>query len=174
VSHRTKHLLNGTGLLLAVIGFYLSQTSTYSWIGQFVAPAATEAKRTLERLAPGETLADGFALRTLAGAISETDAGRKVKLNPRDVWKVQRGVPTADFGMSGLQQRLPLLVYLRGKEQPGVLDYAVLMQRLEDNASARATLCSSIVFWLGVIVTGVTSFVPEKDRPGANCRAAQR
>jgi hypothetical protein len=161
--------------LLAVIGFYLGQVASYKWVGRLVAPTEVQAVRALEGLPPGGALEEGSSLRSLAVAISKVVAERaKMQVNPGDIWRVQRGVPTAEFGMGGLQQRLPLLVFLRGQEQPRALDYALLLRTVQENVSARALLWSSIVFWLGIILTAITSYALEEARPAPNSRAAQQ
>ena len=176
LSRRWKLWLNGLGLGAAIIGFYLGQASSYGWVGRLVASTDVQAKQALEALSPGGALVEGApSFGSLTVAISEVVAAKaRAQVRPEDIVRIQRGVPTAHFGMGGLQQQLPLLIFLRGAAHPRVLDYAALLQALQDSIARRALVWSSCVFWLGILLTAATSYVPEAEGSAPEPAAAQQ
>lgn len=156
MSQRSNHLLSVLGVVLTIVGFYVSNASSFPLIQQLIAPSYASAKRGIEHIQKDGFLQVGQPEFPALAEIVESRIAAQNKQVPRSAIVLERLETTGGgiaLGPAASRQVVGLKMSLRGQQQPLQWDLLELAGVVEETWMAKSLWWALWMFWLGVVLT---------------------
>jgi hypothetical protein len=167
---RWKKRVTLTGLLLAVIGFHVRSLPPFRPLVGLLSSSfsdASEALRVLKQDRALEPESRGFdalgelILRELARRNPDAELAGVV------IVRLERGDAPIAFDPSTVPQRVPVHIFVQQQSQPLEAGLDELDRFVEDRGRRVLQRWSLALFWIGILVAGLSALVEEKRTPPA-------
>ncbi|MCH7539603.1 MAG: hypothetical protein IH999_04275 [Proteobacteria bacterium] len=156
MSAKSKLYLSLLGVFLSIVGFYVSNASSFPLVQQILAPSYVRAKAGIARIQREGAIQWGHPEFPALAEIVETKLAEQNKNIPRSAIVLERLEATGGgitFGRTTSRQVVGLKVILRGQQQPVQWDLLKLTDVVEGIWSSRSLSWATWVFWIGVAQT---------------------
>jgi hypothetical protein len=152
---------------LSVIGFYVSNATSYPWIQNLLAPSYVKAKAAIEEVKKAGSIQRGQAhFEALAGVVEDRIAQQNPTVS-RSAIVLERLEATGGgiaMGPAVSRQTVGLKMTFRGQQQPLQWDLLELGDVVEEGWKGRSLTWATILFWAGVVQTVWPLFLEAKGK----------
>lgn len=167
MTEKLKHSLSLFGVVLSIVGFYVSNASSFPVLQRLLSPsyaAAKEGVDLIRRSGSLQAVQPGFA--ALARLVEEKIALQNPQA-PREGIVLERLEATGGgiaFGAAVSKQVVGLKMKLRGQDQPLQWDLVELSDAVEETWKTKSLRWAQWLFWGGVVQTVWPFFLDLKKR----------